>query len=64
MPDPTTQGFEQYLRLVAQTGAYAGNLEVAALAATMDRPIYVIHERGQIYALILRGVARTSFLDL
>ena len=62
MPDSTLQGFEHYLKLVAQTGAYAGNLEVAALAATMDRPIYVIHERGQIYAFNPEGSRKNIFL--
>ncbi len=34
---------------MSQIGAWSGNLEIAALAATLDRPITVVHEQGQIF---------------
>lgn len=39
MLDSAIQTLEQYLELVAQTGAFAGSLEAAAMATTMDRPM-------------------------
>ena len=33
---------------MATIGNWAGNLEIAALATTLDRPILVLHEYGQI----------------
>ena len=54
-PDVTIDGFRKYIDLVAVTWAWAGNLELAALAATLDRPISVIHEQGQIYSFNLEG---------
>jgi len=50
----TIHGFDEYIGKVAQVGAWAGNLEVAALA-TMDRPIYVLHETGQVYSFCPPG---------
>ena len=38
--------FTNYLGLVEKVGAWAGNLELVALASTLDRPIYVIYETG------------------
>lgn len=51
----TIDGFDEYMGKVAQVGAWAGNLEVAALATTMDRPIYVLHETGQVYSFCPQG---------
>ena len=47
--------FQKYLGLVEKVGAWAGNLEIAALASTLDRPIYIIHETGQIYGFNQEG---------
>ena len=35
-----------------------GNLEVAALAATLDRPITVLHEQGQVYSYNPEGAKK------
>ena len=43
------EGFRNYIEEVATVGNWAGNLEIAALATTLDRPILVLHEYGQIY---------------
>ena len=42
-------GFKDYVEEVSTIGNWAGNLEIAALATTLDRPILLIHECGQIY---------------
>ena len=49
------EDFLNYLSLVEKVGSWSGNLELAALASTLDRPIYVIHEMGQIYGFNLDG---------
>ena len=49
------EDFLNYLSLVGKVGSWSGNLELAALASTLDRPIYVIHEMGQIYGFNLDG---------
>ena len=47
--DTTINGFQKYINDVSKIGAWSGNLEIAALAATLDRPITVVHEKGQIF---------------
>lgn len=47
--------FLEYLALLEKVGSWAGNLELAALASTLDRPIYVLHETGQIYGFNQEG---------
>ena len=54
--------FQNYLQLVSQVGAWAGNLEIAALASTLDRPIFVIHQTGQIYGFNTEGSQRDLWL--
>ena len=43
------EGFKDYVEEVSTVGNWAGNLEIAALATTLDRPILLLHEYGQIY---------------
>lgn len=57
----TIDGFDEYIGKVAQVGAWAGNLEVAALTTTMDRPIFVLHETGQVYSFCPQGSHRDIF---
>lgn len=47
--DTAMQRFEKYLDAVQKIGTWCGNLEVAALASTLDRSITVLHEFGQTY---------------
>ena len=47
-----------YLRL----GAWSGNLEIASLASTLDRPITVVHEQGQIFHFNPEGNRKDLFL--
>ena len=35
------QGFEEYMRLLAKSGAWGGSIEVAGLANTLAQPIFV-----------------------
>lgn len=42
------EGFKDYVE-VSTVGDCAGNLEIAALATTLDRPALLLHEYGQIY---------------
>ena len=60
--DTTINGFQKYINDVSQIGAWSGNLEIAALAATPDRPITVIHERGQIFHFNPEGSRKNLFL--
>ena len=46
MQDQTLDGFKAYVEEVSKIGAWGGNLEVAALAAALDRPITVLHDHG------------------
>ncbi len=43
------KGFEFDIGEVSMIRSWAGNLEIAALAATLDHPICVIHELGQVH---------------
>ena len=62
MSDTTINGFDQYILQIARIGSWGGNLEVAALAATLDRPIHCIHETGQIYTFNSEGANKDLFL--
>ena len=55
-----TEGFGTYLDTLALQGQWGGFLQVAALAATLDRPIFILHEMGQVYCFNQEG----SELDL
>eukprot|EP00435_Cladocopium_sp_Y103_P043026 s1688_g12.t1 len=60
--DVTLEGFSKYIDLVGQVGAWGGNLEIAAAAATMDTPICIIHEQGQVYQYNAEGSRKDIFL--
>ena len=60
--DKTVTGFETYISAVSQTGAWSGNLEIACLASTLDRPITVVHEQGQIFHFNPEGSRKDLFL--
>ena len=48
-------GFKDCVDEVSTVGNWAGYLEIAALATTLDRPILLIHEHGQIYIFNPKG---------
>ena len=62
MKEQTLEGFKAYVEEVSKNGAWGGNLEVAALAATLDRPITVLHEQGQVYSYNPEGAKKDVFL--
>ena len=62
MTDASPSGFETYLTQVSQVGAWAGNLEVAAAAATMDTPIVAVHDKGQVFQFNSEGSRKDLFL--
>ena len=52
----------KYLALLEKVGSWAGNLELAALPSTLDRPIYVLHETGQIYGFNQEGSQKNPWV--
>ena len=62
MDSISLESFFKYLDLVGEVGAWAGNLEIAALASTLDRPITVLHEHGQVYQFNAEGSKKDLFL--
>lgn len=62
MDSISLESFLKYLDLVGEVGAWAGNLEIAALASTLDRPITVLHEHGQVYQFNAEGSKKDLFL--
>lgn len=59
----TIDGFDEYIGKLAQIGSWAGSLELAALATTMDRPVFVLHEVGQVYGFCPPGSNRDIFFS-
>ena len=57
------EGFKDYVEEVSTVGNWAGNLEIAALATTLDRPILLLHEYGQIYIFNPEGSKPVLYLD-
>jgi len=62
MEDKSMTGFETYLKQVGAVHEWAGNLKITAVASTMDRPITVLHEAGQVYQFNASGANREIFL--
>lgn len=62
MDSISLESFLKYLDLVGEVGAWAGNLTIAALASTLDRPITVLHEHGQVYQFNAEGSKKDLFL--
>ena len=62
MQDQTLDGVKACIEEVSKIGAWGGNLEVAALAATLDRPIAVLHEQGQVFSYNPEGAKKDAFL--
>ena len=40
--------FSEYIQAISQAGAWCGYFEIAALSTTMDRPIIVAHDTGNL----------------
>lgn len=60
--DTSTVGFKAYLDKAAEPNQWGGNLELSALAATLDRPITVIHQYGQVYTFNQQSAKRDLFI--
>lgn len=59
MENISLESFLEYLDVVGEVGACARNLELAALASTLDRPITILYEHGQVNA---EGSTKDLFL--
>ena len=62
MTDSSIEGLAEYLKMVSQIGQWAGHLAVAALAATLDRPVTILHKQGQVYRYNPDGSNREVYL--
>lgn len=60
--DTSPNGFKAYLEKAAQPNERGGNLELSALAATLDRPVTVIHQYGQVCAFNQQSTKRDLFI--
>ena len=60
--DGTLAGFESYIQQVSEVNQYAGNLEITALASTMDRPITVVQAEGPVHTFNSSGASRGIYL--
>ncbi|CAL1150160.1 unnamed protein product, partial [Cladocopium goreaui] len=60
--DGTLAGFESYIQQVSEVNQYAGNLEITALASTMDRPITVVQAEGPVHTFNSSGANRGIYL--
>lgn len=60
--DVSLAGFERYIQQVSEISQYAGNLEITALASTMDRPITVVQAEGPVHTFNSSGANRGTYL--